>query len=163
VGQALAARLGWGFQDFDQTVEISSGLPIREIFRQHGEGSFREMEGEVGRELLLKDAVVLASGGGWPTVEGRMERLPAGTFTVWLKVTPEEAVRRAMRQGSERPLLAVPDPLGRARALLAQREVHYQKADLAMDSQRGDPEDLASLIEKRMNESGRERLPSTSA
>lgn len=64
VGQALARRLGWGFRDFDQEVKIRSGLPIPEIFRQHGEGHFREMEAQVGQEVLLDESVVLASGGG---------------------------------------------------------------------------------------------------
>jgi shikimate kinase len=163
VGRALASRLGWGFRDFDDEVEISWGLPIPEIFRQHGEGRFRKMEGEVGQELLQKEAVVLASGGGWPAALGRMESLPSGTCSVWLKVTPEEAVRRVGDEGPTRPLLAVEDPLDRARRILAQREVYYEKADLTLDSLERDPGDLARRIEEMMAESGRERLPSTSA
>jgi shikimate kinase len=163
VGQALARRLGWGFRDFDQEVKIRSGLPIPEIFRQHGEGHFREMEAQVGQEVLLDESVVLASGGGWPTVLGRMEGLPEGTLSVWLIVTPEEAVRRAREEGPTRPLLEVKDPLARARKILAEREVHYRKAEVALDSQEGNPEELARRIEEIMNQSGRGRLPSTSA
>ena len=162
VGQALAKRLEWGFKDFDQEVKIRSGLPIPEIFRQHGEGRFREMESQVGQELLSEEAVVLASGGGWPAALGRMEELPVGTLSVWLTVTAEEAVGRVLHEGPTRPLLAVEDPLARAQELLAKREVHYRKADLALDSQGGDPKELARRIEELMNESGRKRLPSTS-
>ena len=82
VGRLLAHRLGWSFRDFDSEIVSREGLSISEIFRQHGEGSFREMEARIGSELLGEDHVVLASGGGWPTGPGRMEDLPEGTLSV---------------------------------------------------------------------------------
>ena len=160
VGQALARRLGWEFRDFDQEVKTRVGLPIPEIFRQHGEAHFRHMEGEVACRLLREDGVVLASGGGWAAQGRRMADLPSGTLSVWLKVSPEEAVRRVRRDGPTRPLLAVADPLGRARELLAEREEHYRKADLAMDSEASDSDTLARRIEQSMKDSGRGRVPS---
>ncbi len=162
VGQALAERLGWAFRDFDQEIRSRMGLPIPQIFRQHGEESFREMEGRVGTELLQVENAVLASGGGWPSGLGRMEELPAGTFSVWLRVSPEEAVRRVRQEGPTRPLLAVPDPLGKARELLAEREPWYSKADVALDSGGGGPEELAGQIEDLMNRRGWNRTPPTS-
>ena len=50
VGQALARRLGWPFRDFDREIEGRLGLSIPEVFRQHGEELFREMEGQIGSE-----------------------------------------------------------------------------------------------------------------
>jgi len=162
VGQALARRLGWAFRDFDQEIRFRVGLPIPEIFRQHGEAHFREMEREVGAELLREEGVVLASGGGWPAGGGRMDRLPPGTLSVWLKVTPEEAVRRVREEGPTRPLLAVPDPVARARELLEDREEYYEKSDLSLDSLGGSPDELARKIEDMINSTGRGRVPSTS-
>ncbi len=162
VGQALARRLGWAFRDFDQEIRFRVGLPIPEIFRQHGEAHFRDMEREVGAGLLGETHVVLASGGGWPADVGRMDDLPQGTFSVWLKVTAEEAVRRVREEGPTRPLLAVPDPLARARSLLAEREPYYRKASWALDSQAGDPEELARTIEEEMVASGRRTVSSIS-
>jgi shikimate kinase len=163
VGQALARRLGWGFRDFDQEVKIRTGLPIPEIFRQHGEAHFREMERQIGQEALSMESVVLASGGGWPVALRRLEELPVGTLSVWLTVTAEEAVRRVRKDGPTRPLLAVDEPLSRAQELLSAREIFYQKADVALDSQDRDPDELARRIEELMNESGRGLFPSTSA
>jgi shikimate kinase len=163
VGQALARRLGWVFRDFDQEVRFRVGLPIPEIFRQHGEAHFREMERVVGAELLQEEQAVLATGGGWPADIGRMDALPHGTLTVWLKVTPEEAIRRAREEGPTRPLLAVPDPVERARELLRDRERFYEKADLALDSVGRTPEELAREIEANMISTGREKTPSASA
>ncbi|MGW8266464.1 MAG: shikimate kinase [Longimicrobiales bacterium] len=163
VGRALARRLGWSFRDFDQEVRVRVGLPIPEIFRQHGEAGFRQVEAAVGAELLREENVVLASGGGWAAEEGRVEQVPPGTLTVWLKVTPEEAVRRVRKEGPTRPLLAVPDPLARARELLGAREAWYQRADLALDSHDGDPEEMARRIEEILITTGRRTTPPTSA
>lgn len=159
VGQALARRLGWEFRDFDQEVRSRVGLPIPEIFRQHGEGHFRSMEAEVGRDLLQKEGVVLASGGGWSAAPKRLEDLPPGTVSVWLRVCPEEAVRRVRHDGPTRPLLAVDDPVGQARRMLHQREPFYRLAELAVDTEGRDPEDLARTIEGLVNETGRELAP----
>jgi len=161
VGQALARRLGWRFMDFDQEVKSRVGLPIPEIFRQHGEAHFREVEAQVGARLVQEEGVVLASGGGWASREGRLEGLPSGTLSIWLKVSAEEALRRTREEGPTRPLLAVADPLGRARELLGARERYYRNADLAVDSEEGDPETLAERIERMMNQSGRDWVPPT--
>ena len=156
VGQALAKILGWSFRDFDQEIGARVGLPIPEIFRQHGEGFFREMEDRVASELLQEREVVLASGGGWPAADGRMEGLGHTTFSVWLQVTAEEAVRRVRGDAPTRPMLAVADPVSRARALLKEREPFYGRAHVAIDSTGTGPEELARRIEYLMNEKGRE-------
>ncbi len=158
VGQALARALSWSFRDFDQEIGARVGLPIPEIFRQHGEGFFREMEERIGAELLLEREVVLASGGGWPAAVGRMEGLGPRTFSVWLQVTAEEAVRRVGEEGPTRPLLAVADPVSRARALLKEREPYYGRAHAAIDATDTGPEELAGRIKNLMNEMGREMI-----
>ncbi len=156
VGQALARILGWGFRDFDIEVGSRVGLPIPEIFRQHGEGFFRDIEEQIGAELLQERSVVLASGGGWPAAPGRMEGLGPSTLSIWLQVTAEEAVRRVGEEGPTRPLLAGAGPVSRARALLKEREPFYGRAQMAIDSAETGPEDLARRIEDLINEKGRE-------
>ncbi len=155
VGRALAERLSWTFRDFDEEVSSRVGLPIMEIFRQRGEPFFRATEETVGKELLLEQQVVLGSGGGWPAVEGRMENLPEGTLTVWLKVTAGEAVRRALQEGDTRPLLAVSDPQNVAENLLAQRERFYRLSHLALETEGEEPDRLAGQIEEHIKAMGR--------
>ncbi len=160
VGQALAKRLGWSFRDFDQEIRSRLGMPVPEIFFKHGEGFFRQIEERVGAELLLEEDVVLASGGGWPAALGRMEGMPDGTVAVWLQVSPEEAVRRVREEGPTRPLLAVENPVDRARELLESRETFYRQADLVVDSTKGRPEELARTIHELLDGIGGDGLPS---
>jgi shikimate kinase len=146
VGRRVARHLDWRFIDFDDVIEERVGLTITEIFRERGESFFRQIEGEVGEELLRLERVVLASGGGWPVPAGRLESLPKTTLSVWLRVSPEEAVRRVAGEGSVRPLLDGPDPVGRARELLEVREGRYTMAHLTLDTEGTTPQELALSI-----------------
>jgi shikimate kinase len=146
VGRRLARALGWRFVDFDTEVTAVAGMSIPEIFETAGEAAFRELEAGVGQRLLERDRVVLASGGGWGTVPGRLDEVPAGTETFWLRVSAEEAVRRASARPGTRPLLAGEDPLGRARRLLAEREPRYARADGVVDTDHRSVEDVTSEI-----------------
>jgi shikimate kinase len=160
VGPLLARSLGWRFEDFDAHVERAEGRPIREIFARDGEAYFRAVEARVADALLAEDDVVLASGGGWAARPGRLQRLPEGTASVWLRVSPEAVVARA-GGGDERPLLAGPDPLARARDLLAEREHAYGAAQVAVDTDGLSPIDVTEKILALLERSGHEITPRT--
>lgn len=147
VGREVARLLGWNFVDADHEIERRSGRRIPDIFRRSGESVFREIEASVTGELLSREQMVLATGGGWPAVPGRMEGLSPDTLSVWLRIAPEEAVARILGgRGRVRPMLQVPDPLAEARRLLDFREPFYGKARLVLDARRSNPRALARLI-----------------
>ncbi len=146
VGRRVAEELGWRFLDFDDQVVARTGRSIAEIFAEDGEAAFRALEAEEARAALILDGVVLGSGGGWAAVEGRLEDLPEGTLSVWLKVTAEEAVRRTSSHSVGRPLLAGSDPLGVARGLLLQREPRYARADHEVDTTGHSQEDVVRRV-----------------
>ena len=148
VGRELAALLEWEFHDFDSVIEDRAGVAVSEIFDREGEDHFRRLESDVAGELLALERAVLATGGGWPAQQGSWEAVPRGTLSVWLRVSPGVAVRRASSEGAVRPLLAVEDPLGRAVELLEQRESSYGRARIALDSDKDDPATLARKIMK---------------
>ena len=146
VGAALADRLGWRHVDLDREVERAAGRSVAALFAAEGEAAFRAMEARATRVLAGEAGLVLSPGGGWITTAGLLEALGPGTFSVWLRVAPEEAVRRAAATPGERPLLAGPDPLGAVRRLLAEREPLYARADLALRTDRRTVDDLAETI-----------------
>jgi len=70
-GALLAARLGWRFVDLDQYIEAQHieaqhGLTVADIFAQHGEAHFRQLETAALTALLKETNLVLALGGGAP-------------------------------------------------------------------------------------------------
>lgn len=155
VGALLAERLGWGFVDFDRRILERTGRSAGELIRERGEAEFRELERSVTEEVAGTERVVLAPGGGWVTRPELMERLGADTIRVWLRVTPDEALRRAASDDTDRPLLG---PLAgrreRVEALLRTREPLYDRAEIVVDVDGRTPEQVADEILRRLSADG---------
>jgi shikimate kinase len=131
-GRLLARRLGRCFVETDDMIVARDGRPIPEIFRQDGEEAFRRLEGEAVEALGLKSGEVIATGGGLPCREGRMDALRALGTVVWLRGTLAELVARAGRTGG-RPMLAGRSPEDLERLYRA-REPYYAQAHLTVDT-----------------------------
>jgi shikimate kinase len=151
VGAALARRLGWGFRDLDRWIEERHGLTVAEIFRRRGEAFFREEERRAARAAARLRRCVVAAGGGAFAEEATRETLRAGALTVWLRCRETALWRRLPRDGS-RPLAG---DRGRMRRLLGEREPSYRLADLAVDSSRAAPDEVA----RRIAEAAFQRVP----
>lgn len=147
VGRLLADRLGWDFIDFDEAIERRTGKKVAEIFRDHGEEFFREMEAELTEQVEDRWKVVVAPGGGWVTRPELVERLRTRSLVVWLRVRPEAVYERHRRQADgARPLLAVEEPLAAIASILAARTPLYERADAAVDTDDRSPAEVAELI-----------------
>ena len=143
VARRLADRLGWAVADSDAEIERDWGATIPAIFRDHGESAFRASERAMLKQLLDRDRVVIATGGGAavdPSVWNQEMFGGEGTLVVALDASPETMLTRLQRQASdegavvERPLLASVDPLARIRDLKSARRPVYDKAHLTVSS-----------------------------
>lgn len=132
VGRLLARRLGRCFVETDDLIVAKEGRPILEIFRVHGEARFRELEADLLDLLRLKRGHVIATGGGFPCREGRMEALRAMGTVVWLTGEFEALYERALRSGS-RPMLDG-KPKEEVAALYRAREPYYRQAHFGVDT-----------------------------
>ena len=146
VGRAVARALGWRFVDFDDAVTAEEGRSVAEIFSELGEQHFRAAELRVGRRLLAEDHMVLASGGGWAAAPGRLDEVPDGTETIWLRVSAAEAVRRVSSEPGRRPLLAAENADEKAVRLLAEREPRYARAASVVDTDGRSVEDVTAGV-----------------
>jgi shikimate kinase len=129
VGEALATRLNRSFLDFDREIERRQSASISEIFAVRGEPYFRQQEIELTLELRQCGNMVVAPGGGWVTNKGVVEVIRPPARLIYLKVSPETALRRLGAQRAARPLLSRPDPLAELKRLLTEREKLYAQAD----------------------------------
>jgi shikimate kinase len=145
VGRLLAARLGYRLVDLDEMIAREAGRTVPQIFDAEGEAGFRAREARAVAAAAAETRVVVSTGGGAACREDNLGTMLAAGRVVALTVTPEEAVRRA-RGGAGRPLLAGPDPLGKARALLAARAPFYARAHLSVDTVGRSPDDVAREV-----------------
>ena len=133
VGTAVAAALGLAFRDTDRDVEVETGSSVADLFVEHGEAHFRDLErAAVARGLAEHDGV-LALGGG-AVLSGATRALlvahgRAGGAVVRLDVDLATAARRA-GFNRDRPLLAV-NPRAMLRTMLEARAPLYAEVATA--------------------------------
>ena len=138
VGRLVAGKLGLPFTDSDFVIEDRAGKPVREIFADHGEPAFRQLEHEVIADLLGGPGSVLALGGGAAAHPGTRDLL-AAVPVAYLRVSYAEAMSR-VGGDSGRPMLARPD-IGE---LYAERDPLYAAAaTLTVDTDGRSPEEIA--------------------
>ena len=143
VGRELASLLGYEFIDTDTAVESIEGRTIEELFRERGEGYFREKEWEILASTALRHRIVVATGGGLYLAPMHRHFIRRHGAAVWLDVSVEEAWSRCASTGG-RPLFTTPDELA---SLLGSRRSRYQLAEHRIDVHGRTTDDIAREIE----------------
>jgi XRE family aerobic/anaerobic benzoate catabolism transcriptional regulator len=135
LGAALAERLEMPFLELDRIIEQESGLTLNLIFDFRGQAGFRELERQCLDNVLRRHpCFILATGGSLVSEPGTFERLLSSCFTVWVRTSPEEHMRRVIDQGDMRPMSNNRDAMSDLKRILAEREVLYSKADIQIDT-----------------------------
>jgi len=101
VGRILARRLGWEFVDLDTELAVREKRPIPQIFRESGEGYFRDLESRGLAWALRTEERVVACGGG-VVLREENRRLLSAVSTVFLE--EDLGVLYARTRGDSRPL-----------------------------------------------------------
>jgi shikimate kinase len=136
VGRALAARLGWRFDDLDDLIEAREGRSVEQIFRLQGEPAFRDLERRVVRATLTATGSasrVLALGGGAFLEEQVRESLrEAAIPAVFLDASVEELFTRSEQPEVVRPLRRDREQF---RRLYEERRPAYLQAALRIETE----------------------------
>lgn len=134
MGRALAKHLGRTFVDSDDEVQQRTGVTIPHIFDIEGENGFRQRETAAIRELVKRDDMVLATGGGAVLAEENRVLLQQNGIVVYLKANVHDLWLRT-RHDRNRPLLQTGDPRAKLTELFQQRDPLYQQvADITVQS-----------------------------
>ncbi|HHY84725.1 MAG TPA: shikimate kinase [Verrucomicrobia bacterium] len=145
VGQIVAAQLRFTFVDTDDLIESRTGRTISEIFAQQGEPVFRQLENQLVQELASRTGLVIATGGGLPVNPANLESLKSHSLVICLWASPD-AIWERVRHQSHRPLLNDPDPQGKIRRLLAEREPFYRQADVLVNTEMRSVREVAQHV-----------------
>lgn len=145
VGQAVAERTGRTFLDIDQEIERREGRSIAQIFGEKGEGYFRKKERDITEELTYFGNMIIAPGGGWAGDPEVISIVRPPAKLIYLRVTPETALKRLGPTRTMRPLLSRPDPLAELKRLLEARKAAYESADHVVSTELYD---LQRVIDK---------------
>lgn len=103
VGNALAQRLQLDFIDMDDAIVENTRQDIPDIFAQHGEAYFREVECETLARLLDEQRHgVISCGGGIITHPGSYELLKQQPHVIWLD-TDLDIIAERLKNDLTRP------------------------------------------------------------
>ncbi|MFF2266795.1 shikimate kinase [Cellulosimicrobium cellulans] len=160
VSRHLAELLGLAQRDTDTDVETAAGKPVADIFVDHGEPHFRELEREAVTTALATHDGVLALGGGAVLDEHTQTALAAyvaaGGAVVFLDVSLAHAAPRVGLNQS-RPLL-LGNPRARWAALMeARRPVYERVATLHVVTDARTPAQVAQEIRAHLADSAADR------
>lgn len=132
LGRKLADRLWQPFVDSDEEIVKRAGKSIREIFEQHGEPTFRDLETAVVKDLATRAEHVIALGGGAILrLENRAAIKEGGHKVIYLRCDAAELHKRIHADAAtaaNRPSLThLGGGLAEIEKLLADREPIYRE------------------------------------
>ncbi len=101
----------------------------------YGQPAYRRYEFQALQELLAaQPQFVVATGGSLVSETATYELFLRSCFTVWVRATPEEHMRRVVAQGDLRPMAGSQQAMDDLRRILEERSELYGRADLAIDT-----------------------------
>jgi shikimate kinase len=159
VGRYLAQRLNFPFVDTDKEIEQKSGKSVKAIFEEDGEPAFRLLEKETIKALSDNPLPhVISLGGGALNDAQTFQTVRQAGLVVYLKSSPESILQR-VRHTDKRPLLEVNSEknrdaalLKRIKALLTQREPVYSQADIVIERDNMEAEEVAEYVLEQLNQ-----------
>lgn len=125
MGRSLARHLGKTFLDSDEEVIKRTGVTIPHVFDVEGEAGFRVRETTAIADIVQRDNIVLATGGGAVLAEQNRIMLQQNGIVIYLKASVHDLWQRT-RHDRSRPLLQTADPYARLTELCHQRDSLYE-------------------------------------
>ncbi|HEX6083283.1 MAG TPA: helix-turn-helix transcriptional regulator [Thermoanaerobaculia bacterium] len=161
LGAKVAEARKLPFFELDREIERISGTALGSILELYGQQAYRRYELQALQELLAaQPRFVVATGGSLVSEAATYELLLRSCFTVWVRTTPEEHMRRVLAQGDLRPMnvgrasarpgglkpaphglkLAPHQAMEDLKRILEERTELYGRADLVLDTTGAKPE-----------------------
>ncbi len=135
LGRQVAEKLGWPFVELNKEIEEEHGFAMNEILALYGQDGYRRFEQATLRRIIARPGpMLLATGGGIVSEPMTYELLLNAFFTIWLKATPAEHMKRVRQQGDLRPMGNDKTAMAELINILSSREPHYSRARLMIDT-----------------------------
>jgi shikimate kinase len=149
VGRVLAKLSGVPLVDLDALIVQQQGCTIPEIFAGQGEGAFRHYETEALRTLKRAEPIVLATGGGIVGCQENWQLMRSLGLIIYLRAS-WETLRARLVGSTDRPLASAGRSESDIKNLLQQRLPLYEQADLVIDTDGREVDDVVQEILMRV-------------
>ncbi len=134
IGRLLSEHLNSDLVDLDKEIEAASGATIPWIFDIEGEEGFRQRETAVLEDVLKRQDMILATGGGCILKKENRELLALSGLVIYLRTSVEHQLQRTAKD-KNRPLLQTENPEAVLTEMAKIRNpIYEQLADLYIDT-----------------------------
>jgi len=145
VGKTLAQKTGKIFIDVDTAIKDRQGKKIVEIFNEWGESHFRKLETNLLKEIVQRDDLVIATGGGTLLSEENVQLANKGGTIICLSANPMVIYQR-IKEDDKRPLLKKGDKLEKIKSFLEKRKELYNQFTWQVDTSKLTVEEVVDEI-----------------
>ncbi len=144
IGKKLSQVLQLNFIDTDYEIEKNIGKSIKEIFEEHGETFFRNIEEETCLKFLKKRNSIISLGGGSILNRKIRNSIKSNSFSIFINVNLNIILKR-LSNSKKRPLLNNKNKEKILQNLYNERIEYYNQADLVIKNDL-DKEDVINKI-----------------
>ena len=137
--------------EITKEIEKIGGMNINEIIEFGGQGMYRRLEYTAIHNLYKKNKkVIILTGGSVVSEKETFNFLLKNFYTVWIKASPKEHMKRVIKQGDLRPISSNPKAMEDLNNILKERQHLYSKASKIVNTENKDKifsyKDLVSKI-----------------
>lgn len=148
IAKQLAKELNFKLLELDEIFEKQEGLSISKYFKVFGEENFRKIESKILQNALLKEKIVISTGGGVILKEANRNLLfNENILTIYLETDVENIYNR-IKNNQTRPLLKVENPKKEIEKLLNNRKEYYIQAKHKINTNNKTIEDIIEEIKQ---------------
>ena len=137
--------------EITKEIEKIGGMNINEIIEFGGQGMYRRLEYTAIHNLYKKNKkLIILTGGSVVSEKETFNFLLKNFYTVWIKASPKEHMKRVIKQGDLRPISSNPKAMEDLNNILKERQHLYSKASEIVNTENKDKsfsyKDLVSKI-----------------
>ncbi len=152
IGRILAEKTGFLFIDIDKIIEYITGKKINDLFKDHGEDQFRNLEKKTVEKLYKGNTnCVFACGGGIFETGDNIKIIRKNSLVVFLDINTETAYER-LKDSHDRPLLKGETGMRlKISELIDKRfKIYMENSDIRLNVSQKEPDYFANEIIKKI-------------
>ena len=149
LGKKMASKFNRPFIDLDALIEEQSAQTIPQLFAQHGENGFRNIESRTLQNATFPLNAIVSTGGGAPCFYDNINWMNAHGLTMFLDTPIPILASRLMNAKTERPLItgkSHEELMDFITTKLQERKPFYQQAKIVLTQADISPEMVLEAI-----------------
>ncbi len=153
IGKRLSRKLKRKFIDVDKIIELEEKNTIKEIFEKKGESYFRKIEKKITLQVLKKDNLVIALGGGAFLNASIRKEIKNTCLSFWLDLNIPSLILR-LKNVKKRPLLDENNLAKSINEIYSKRKKIYNESNFRIKCNSTNKDEIVYKIIKLYENSG---------